>query len=145
MLVDGRGRPLPPAEITRRLQQIDPALHLRFVQDGDSGWWALAETWRQGDERYKLVQNGAMHPDDNWDMLGFLPKDCGADQAYGYLVNTLQSRAHTKDTAKKLLDRVHLYNKANESSVMEEMEAVAIEEADRQLGKKYTTKVYQTR
>ena len=120
MLVDARGRPLPPQEIQARLAQIDPALHLRFVDEGEGGWWALAETWKLGDPRYKLIQNGGMNPDDNWDLIAQLPKDCSADEAYGYLVRNLQRSAQTKEHARDMLNRIHLYNKQRSDSVMKE-------------------------
>lgn len=143
MIFDARGRPAPSPEITKRLAQIDPAFHLRFVEGPDRGWWALAQTWKTGDPRYQLIQRGDMHPDDNWDMLCQLPRDCTADEAYGFVVGTLKALAPTKQAAREMLNRVHLYNQLNVESVGSSLESVAEEEMGKLLDKKARVKVFQ--
>ncbi|HUT86465.1 MAG TPA: hypothetical protein VMX15_00055 [Candidatus Heimdallarchaeota archaeon] len=146
MLYDARGRPTPSAEITKRLEQIDPALHLRWVEQEQGGWWAVAQKWRRGDQRYKLIQQGGMHPDDDWDMLLGLPRDCTADEAYGYIINTLRTASPTKQSARDLLSRVHLYNQMSNEATVREIVEVAEEEGEKLLSKKKVrVKVFQTR
>lgn len=114
MIVSANGNPEPPSEIQRRLAQIDPALHLRYVS-GQSQW-ALAIRWNPDDPRRGMIREGAISPDDDWDYLDMVPHGLSADEAYDYVVRGLRRpSAFRKDEITKLLERVHVYNKLAEA------------------------------
>ena len=114
MIVSANGNPEPPSEIQRRLAQIDPALHLRFIPGQDQ--WALAIRWNPDDKRRGMIREGAMSGGDDWDYLDMVPQGLTAEEAYHYVVRGLRRPSmHRKDEITKLLERVHIYNKIAES------------------------------
>lgn len=110
LVLNDRGVPEPPSDIQRRLREIDPDLHLRF----SGGQFALAFRWRQDDPRRQMIRAGEMNPGDDFDIYGFLPHDCAADEAYGYVVANLRSWSQASTDAKGMLERVHHYNREQE-------------------------------
>jgi hypothetical protein len=123
LILNDRGTPEPPTEMQRRLGQIHPSLHLRYVPDG----WAVAERWREDDPRRGMIRCGDMNPGDDWDMLAQLPHDCSPNEAYGFIVNAL--RRSSKESMRDLLDRVHHWNdeqtKRNAAPTVEYAEELA--------------------
>ncbi len=109
MILDVRGVPIPPPEIVRRLQQVNPRLGLTWSEGWGGRTWALTMAWAENDPRRARIQAGTLSPDEAYDLLAFLPADCNVDQAYGYLVNAF--RASSEEGTRKLLDRVHEYNR----------------------------------
>lgn len=109
MLLSVQGVPVAGREIRDRLRQIDPALDLLWHQRPDGGaHWAICHRWEKTDPRWAMVARGEMPLDGAFDILGNLPPDCPADQAYGYVVTTFVRG--DKANVKKLLERVHAYN-----------------------------------
>lgn len=109
MLVTERGDPIPNSETVARLKQIDGDLDLRWHPA--FGRWAIMYKWRRSDPRWQLVQQGRVPEAEALDAIAWLPADCSADEAYGYVVRSFKSWAGTRDDVRKLLDRVHSYNK----------------------------------
>ena len=113
MIVSATGHPEPPTEIQKRLAQIDPALHLRYI--GAQDQWALAIRWNPDDPRRAMIQRGDMAAGDDWDYLDMVPQGLTAEEAYHYVVRGLKRPSvHRKDEITKLLERVHVYNKIAE-------------------------------
>lgn len=120
MLVDTVGRPLPPSGIAERLQQVHPHLGLRWYRKPGAGtghWWAIVYTWEPADPRWAWVQQGQCAPTDTVDVVAFLPDDCSAEQAYGFLVNGVRHGA-TVDI-RKVLERVQSYNATANAEVVD--------------------------
>lgn len=119
MLVTERGVPTPPSEIVRRIQQVNPALGLKFL----NGKWAIMHRWKPDDPRRVMIRKGEMALDDDFDVYGYLPLDCAVDEAYGYIVNAFRAWRGTKSEVADLLDRVAEYNreqgKRNGAGVLE--------------------------
>lgn len=84
MLFTSEGTPLPPVDVTRRLQEFDARYFLKFLP-GMEGW-ALARRWRENDARREMIQRGEMSPDSDWDILTMIPTDCSVEQAASYLL-----------------------------------------------------------
>lgn len=111
MLYGSDYKPVPPADIVRRLKQINPALGLEFTDPGyeGGGHWAVTWEWPSDDERWKSVQTGEVPKENARDILARLPLDCDASQAYGYVVNSFRA-CHSREDVQKLLARVEKYN-----------------------------------
>lgn len=116
MLYSPDHRPIPPADLQRRLAQIDPHLELRWEENGvgGPGWW-LIYRWAANEPRRKHILAGAMDPDADFDLYAQLPKDCPAEQAYGYLVRSFRSSGSPE--AKRLLDRVSEFNRERTDAI----------------------------
>lgn len=124
MLTDLSGRPLPPSDIARRLERIDNTLGMVYVQMGanGTGTWAITKTWTPTDPRRAHIQAGSVKPDEDWDVIAYLPPDCPVEQAYGYFVSRMKTS--TREDVRHMLNRVHLWNEtqrdANWQPVMDE-------------------------
>ena len=120
MILSDQGVPYAPSDIVTRLRQVNPRLGLLWRNGWNGAHWALVMEWDESDRRRSRVRSGELAPDEAHDILAFLPPDCSADQAYGYLVNAF--RASSEENTRKLLDRVHTYNdnvlKAHEESAL---------------------------
>jgi len=115
MLLNAAGLVEPPAGIVDRLHEIDPKLGVLFGTQSQR--WHLTYDWPDTDPRWQFVQNGSVPRAKAFDILCQLPEDCSADEAYGYLVATFK-RLGDKDDIKRMLDRVHMYNKQREDELL---------------------------
>lgn len=113
--------PEAPPEAVRRLKQIDPNLNLKFVEfpspdDDRDGprWWALALDWEEHDPRRAMIARGELG-NAPFDILGYLPLDCGAHEAYGYVENCLLAHKTRPDVG-AMVARLGQWN-ANQSDV----------------------------
>lgn len=119
LLLNAAGTPEPSSEIQRRLRQVHPRLHLRYL-DGSPQHWAICMDWDATDPRRRHVQSQDLDPNRAMDIIGYLPMTCPVDQAPAYLERSL--RTYPKDEIQRLTDRVQQYNQ--QAPV-----ALAIEEA----------------
>lgn len=108
LLLTDRGLPAPPQDIVRRLRQIDADLGLVWVEGPKC--WAFTIRWRPTDRRQEKRQRGEIAPDGDFDILGYLPADCPADEAFGYFVKSAKRLNGTPDEVNALLSKVHHYN-----------------------------------
>lgn len=108
MLVRADGQPYANPEILARLHEIDGGLGLHFFTG--INLWGVTLKWPPNDPRREMVRRGELG-DDQFDTIAYLPAGCTPDDAYGYIVNNFKAWSGTKDEVKRLLDRVHMYNK----------------------------------
>lgn len=115
------GLPLPAPEVVERLQRIDPSLGIFW--NHHEKCWCLSFQWREQDPRRAMIQNGEMHPDDDFDVIGYAPAEMRLEDAYALLERNLK---HTsKDYAKGLLANIHQWNADKKA----ELEAPIVGEA----------------
>jgi hypothetical protein len=128
VLLNAAGTPEPSPEIQRRLRGVDPHLHLRFVQAGGSHW-AICWTWRDSDPRRERIQQRDLDPDKAYDIIGYLPMTCPADEAPAYLERSL--RTFPKDEIQRVADDIYRYNQsAPVNAALEEAMAEVLDRAD---------------
>ncbi len=111
---DLAGRPQPPHEIIRTLQQYDPRIGLFYTNVS----WAITEAWRETDPRREWIQLGHMPADMAFDICGYLPVDCSLDQAMAYIERELHS--YTAEQFSALRAAVNQHNTARQDQVMEQ-------------------------
>lgn len=126
VLLNSAGRPEPSPTIQRRLAAIAPGLTLRWIA-GTGPDWAVVLPWRQGDRRWAWVQNGQTDPSSAFDIIGYLPRDCGPDEAAPYLERML--RSYPREEVRKMTDAVARWNE--ESAGKAEVEAAVADILDR--------------
>lgn len=107
VLLNSAGRPEPSPAIQRRLAAITPGLTLQWME-GIGQTWAVTLRWREGDRRWKWVQEERYDPTRAFDIIGYLPKDCSPEQAPAYLEQML--RTYPRDDVRNMVDKVAQYN-----------------------------------
>jgi len=127
LLLNSSGSPEPSPEIRRRLQAIHGKLDLKFVE-GAARNWAVIMWWEADDRRNEWIQNGQTDPAKAFDIIGYLPLDCSADQAPGYLERML--RTFPRQDVQDLLGRLDKYNAAPAQQAMEEAIAEVLDMKD---------------
>lgn len=155
-LIGSDYRPLPPSDVQRRLQQIDPGLFIKWIdgsaQLGLPASWGVCQKWEMNDPRRKRIYAGEISPTDDHDLIVQLPADCTADEAYGYIVNKLR-RYHDSDREdfKRLLSRVTEYNKGRQDALFDDVHSEALNMIELRGGRMFensmgkgTVKVYQS-
>lgn len=124
MILDTNEHPIPPADIVERLKQIDPRLGLVFGETLDPKTenmipaWGLSMDWLPTDPRHRLVQAGRLPLDGCWDVLCYLPGDCGVDEAYGFVVQTFKALSGGREDVRKLLERAHTFNAKRREEIL---------------------------
>jgi hypothetical protein len=109
VLLNSTGQPEPPTHVVKRLQALHAGLHLRFL--GLTGeHWAVCMTWSPEDRRWERVQQGKTDPASTYDIIGYLPLDCGVDQAASHLERVF--RQYPKDEVRNMADHVQAYNES---------------------------------
>ncbi len=129
LLVSERGEPLPPSDVVRRLQGLDPALSLAWHPV--MACWSLKWTWPAGDVRWARVQSGEISEAQAFDVFAFLPKDCAADEAMAYLEKHLE-RADRSEL-RRLYEKTMAYNEAHKKKLAEQQVVEAVEQTERDL------------
>lgn len=119
------GQPLGPANITQRLKQIDPALGLRYVHGMKQ--WAVTHKWSLTDSRRELIQRGDLNPEDDCDVIAWLPEDCSVDEAYGYIERQFVRMGPVKAEVAKMLERLDNFNDKQVDDVMQPVNDLAEE------------------
>ena len=107
VLVNALGHPEPSPEVQRRLRGVHPNLFLRFI-DHLPTMWAVCWRWEENDRRWAEVQSGEVDPARAHDIIGYLPMDCGTDEAPSYLHRVL--RTYPKEEVAALADRALRFN-----------------------------------
>lgn len=121
MLVNGMGRPEPSPELQRRLAAITPGLQLRLL-NGIGSRWSVTLAWGPQDRRWQWVQEERYDPASAFDIIGYLPLDCGMDQAAPYLEKML--RDYPREDVRRMVDDVSKWN-AQDAGKAEVEQAVA--------------------
>ena len=109
VLLNSTGQPEPPTYVVKRLRALHAGLHLRFL-DQTGEHWAVCMDWQPDDRRWEWVQRGSTDPNAAYDIIGYLPILCGADEAPAYLERTF--RQYPKDEIRNMADHVQAYNES---------------------------------
>lgn len=123
LLVNDRGYPLPPSDIVRRLEGLDPALSLSWHPV--MGCWALRWRWPVGDARWTRVQAQELPEADAFDVMSYLPRDCSGDEAMAYLEKSLE-RADRSEL-RRLYEKTMTYNRKHSEALAEAQVAETVE------------------
>jgi hypothetical protein len=125
VLLNSAGQPEPPTHVVARLRAIHAGLRLRFL-DHTGEHWAICMDWPPEDRRWEWVQTGETNPTSAYDIIGYLPVQCSADEAPAYLERTF--RQYPKDEVRNMADHVADYNAT--APVAEAIEAALTEALD---------------
>lgn len=106
LILTDRGDPSPPSDIVRRLQQVHESLGLRWCGHA----WGLTYRWRADDPRRAMMQSGELSPEHDHDILVYLPTDCSAEEAFGYMERAVTRNWMGRDDIRQLCDRLFHYN-----------------------------------
>lgn len=126
VLLNSAGQPEPPSYVVARLRALHAGLHLRFMEHTGEHW-AVCMTWGPDDRRWEWVKRGETDPATAYDIIGYLPMTCSADEAPSYLERTF--RQYPKDEVRRMADHVQQYNEtqpiaeATEAALAEVLEA----------------------
>lgn len=74
--------PEVPEDVLKRLRQINPQLGLRFYQGTG---WAVMWKWADTDRRREYIKLGQLPPDEDNDIVCYLPDEIGPEAAVGYV------------------------------------------------------------
>lgn len=108
VIVSQAGTPEPSSEIVARLRRIHPALGLRFG-DGISGvGWKLTWEWPASDARWSRVLTEDIPADAAYDVIGYLPMGCTADDAPAYVETHLKN--YPREEVSRLRADMHRWN-----------------------------------
>lgn len=127
LILNSAGRPEPSPEVSRRLRAIHAGLHLKFIGDGD-GYWSVCMTWEPEDRRWGTVQSGEIAPDRAFDIIGYLPLDCSADQAPSYLERMF--RTWPAENVQRMANHMDKYNASAVNTAADEALAEVLDMAD---------------
>lgn len=86
--VHADGWPEPSQDILQRLAKANPRLAIRFYPAMRQ--WGITVQWDEFDARRELVKRGEISPHDDYDLLILLPRDCGVEEACGFVATRLQ-------------------------------------------------------
>ena len=107
VLLNSAGQPEPPTHVVARLRALHAGLHLRVLEHTGEHW-AICMEWTPEDRRREWVQAGETNPASAYDIIGYLPMLCSADEAPAYLERTF--RQYPKDEVRRMADYVEQYN-----------------------------------
>lgn len=107
VLLNSTGQPEPSIETSRRLRALHAGLHLKFLGSGDT-FWSVCMTWEPEDPRWATVQSGEISPERAFDIIGYLPMDCDADQAPAYLERMF--RTWPAERVRNIANHIDRYN-----------------------------------
>jgi hypothetical protein len=125
VLLNSAGQPEPPTDVVKRLRALHAGLHLKFLEY-TAQHWAVCMSWNAEDRRWERVQQGEIGPASAYDIIGYLPLDCGVDEAPAYLERMF--RQYPKDEVRNMADHVAAYNET--APVAEAIEAALTEALD---------------
>lgn len=127
VLLNALGRPEPSPEVSRRLKAIHAGLHLRFI-DSATEHWAVCMSWQGDDARWVRVQEGDTNPADAYDIIGYLPMLCTADEAPSYLERMF--RTFPKEDIQRMSDAMANWNTGNITEALESAIGEVLDRAD---------------
>lgn len=107
------GNPLPPTELVAKLKSYDPRIGLFYTKAS----WAITETWLDTDARREWIQDGSMPESMAFDICGYLPLQCGLDEALPYIEREL--RGHTAESFAALRHAAFHWNETVQPQQME--------------------------
>ena len=107
VLLNSAGQPEPPTAVVRRLRALHAGLHLRYLEHTGEHW-AVCMDWQPDDRRWEWVQAGKSDPASAYDIIGYLPMLCSADEAPAYLERTF--RQYPKEEVQRMADYVQHFN-----------------------------------
>ena len=107
VLLNSAGQPEPPTAVVRRLRALHAGLHLRYLEHTGEHW-AVCMDWQPDDRRWEWVQTGKSDPASAYDIIGYLPMLCSADEAPAYLERVF--RQYPKEEVRNMADHVQAYN-----------------------------------
>lgn len=87
-LVSMRGEPVPSPEVERVLRTADERWFLTFAPL-PKPHWNVCERWRPDDQRRRMIRDGLLPPDADFDVLCYCPFGVRADEALGYIEQRL--------------------------------------------------------
>lgn len=108
VLLNHLGRPEPSPEVSRRLKMIHAGLHLRFLDPDQEQFWAVCMNWQPEDTRWSTVQSGEISSDRAFDIIGYLPMQCSADEAPAYLERMF--RTFPREDINRIVDSMDNWN-----------------------------------
>lgn len=108
LVTNERGGPVPSAELLARLGRVAPELGLRWIANLDQSCWAVTWEWPASDARWARVQAGEISRESAYDILGYLPVGCTADEAAPFLESHL--RSYPKEEISRLRAKVAQWN-----------------------------------
>lgn len=115
VVLNSAGMPEPSPETVRRLKQVHPGLSLRYVPGADDRVWMITMEWQNGDPRWEMVQRQELAPNASFDIIGYLPLGCSADEAAPYVERSLRTAVH--EDVRNLTSRMLQYNATATRSV----------------------------
>lgn len=124
-LVKIDGSPLPPSDVIRGVQRVDPSLDMIYLAIPKQ--WAVVAPWRLSDPRHAMVQKGELGAGRAYDIVTILPQDCPVDDAESYLRRGL--RQSSRDDVLKMLDRVSEFNERRIDDAAESAVANVMDDA----------------
>lgn len=95
--------PDPPEAVVRELQREDPRWFLQFAHF-PKPHWNVCQRWSLGDPKRARIQNGAIPPDADFDVICYCSIDIRADDVAGYVRQHLY-RISDRDDVQKAADR----------------------------------------
>lgn len=101
--------PEPNRDVLRTLKAVDEKLDMRYLPIG-AGCWALTEKWGDNDPRRERIRRNEMPPNMDFDVLGFIGDEMGAEDALAVLTAQLRQRADTKPEYQTMLTNCILQN-----------------------------------
>ena len=127
IVLNERGTPEPPSEVTTRLKSIHPSLNLRFVE-GVSSHWAIELAWGEKDRRWEWVKTGQTDPTGAFDIIGYLPMDCSLNEAPAHIERVF--RQFPREDVQSLVDRIAKWNVEPAQKAAEEAFAEVLDSAN---------------
>lgn len=118
--------PLPPSDVVRAVQRVDPSLELKWLPM--MATWAVIAPWRESDPRRAKVQQGEIGAGAAFDIICHLPADCPVDAAEDYLRRGLMS-SHREDIV-KMLDHMIDFNTRQEDRNADQAIAPILDDLD---------------
>lgn len=118
MLVTAIGDPVAPPLAQAALQAVDPRFFLKWVK-GVMQYWAICERWRDNDPRWERIQAGELSPENAWDVIGYLPLGCSAEEVEGYVLREFTRVTDPKKQAEAMVDAIEKENNANKAKIIE--------------------------
>jgi len=131
-----RGIPQAPADVVRRLREIDPNLGLRCYRWGVEDQWTVVWHWTETDPRQARVQSGEIDPQTACDILAYLPLEVKPDDVPGYILPMLRSLGNAGyDYAAELQAKVKAANEATKDALWKPTLEKAEERIEQNAGK----------
>jgi hypothetical protein len=118
ILITRHEEAIPNAEMLKRFRAVDPRLGLRLVvypmrdqaNTNEHKTWAITYQWADDDKRRQMIARGQMAEDGDFDVLGWLPKDCSVEEAFSYFERTAKGLGRERGDMDRILNRLHHFN-----------------------------------